>query len=292
MQALTIKTVLHLMAWLPLPLTHAIGYLMAWALILVRNKTRDTAIINIQLCFPELSAAEQHQLMKQSMREMLKSFLESGVLWLGSRKRLDHLIKEVKGEEYILEALEKGKGCIFISPHIGCWEIIGQYFSPRYPMTALYRPPRMKALDNLIRHSRQRNGATLVPTTPQGIKILLKALKNNGTTGILPDQDPRDSGGHFAPFFGIQTNTMTLLSRLTQKTGATPLLAYAERLSWGRGFILHFEKAPEAIANRDMDESVTALNAMLEDLVRQLPGQYQWGYKRFRTRPPGEPWLY
>jgi len=280
------------MAWLPLPITHAIGHILAWGIILFRNKTRDTAITNIKLCFPELSATEQHQLMKKSMRELFKTFLESGILWLGSPKRLNHLIKEVRGEEYIHEALEKGKGCIFVAPHIGSWEVIGQYCSPRYPMTSLYRPPRMAAMDKLIRHSRQRNGAILAPTTPQGVKMLLQALKNNATTGILPDQDPRDSGGHFAPFFGIQANTMMLLPRLAQKTGATPLLAYAERLPWGQGFILHFEKAPEAIASRDMHESVTAVNAMVETLVRKLPSQYQWGYKRFRTRPEGQPWLY
>ncbi|HGX92659.1 MAG TPA: lipid A biosynthesis acyltransferase [Candidatus Tenderia sp.] len=292
MRALLAKLILHTTARLPLPVAHLLGVVIGTGLILIPNRTRRIATINIRLCFPELSLSQQKRLVRQSLIEMAKTFTESGILWLGNSKRLEKMIKSVEGEEHIKRALEGGHGAIFISPHIGNWEVIGLYCSPRYPMISLYRPPRMKALDALIRRGRQRNGSKLAPITAQGIRALMQMLKSNGTTGILPDQDPRDHGGHFAPFFGIQANTMTLLSRLAHKSRAPTILTYAERLSWGRGFRLHFIPGPEVINGRDIDASVTAINALVEQAVRHLPAQYQWGYKRFKTRPEGEQPIY
>ena len=122
--------------------------------------------------------------------------------------------------------------------------------------------------------------------------MLYQALKNNGLVGILPDQDPGENGGQFAPFFGVQTNTMTLLSRLAQKSGATVLCVWAERLSGSRGFVLHFSPVADDIYSDDMLTSVTALNQAVEAAICQIPAQYQWGYKRFRTRPVGAAPLY
>ncbi len=292
MRALLAKLILHTTARLPLPLAHFVGVVIGTGLILIPNRTKRIAAINIGLCLPELNPAQRRALVRRSLIEMAKTFTESGILWLGNERRLEKMIKSVEGEEHIQNALKKGKGAIFISPHIGNWEVIGLYCSPRYPMISLYRPPRMKALDALIRRGRQRNGSKLAPINAQGIRALMQMLKANGTTGILPDQDPRDHGGHFAPFFGIQANTMTLLSRLAQKSQAPTILTYAERLSWGRGFRLHFIPGPEVINSRDLNASVTAVNALVEQAARHLPAQYQWGYKRFKTRPEGEPPLY
>ncbi len=292
MRALLAKLILHTTALLPLPVAHLIGVVIGSGLILIPNRSRRIAAINVGLCFPELTPAQQRSLVRRSLIEMAKTFTESGILWLGNRNRLEKMIRSVEGEEHIKRALEGGRGVIFISPHIGNWEVIGLYCSPRYPMISLYRPPRMAALDELIRRGRQRNGSKLAPINAQGIRALLQMLRANGTTGILPDQDPRDHGGHFAPFFGIQANTMTLLSRLAHKSQAPTILTYAERLPWGRGFRLHFIPGPEVINGGDIDASVTAVNALVEQAARQLPTQYQWSYKRFKTRPEGEPGFY
>jgi Kdo2-lipid IVA lauroyltransferase/acyltransferase len=137
---------------------------------------------------------------------------------------------------------------------------------------------------------RTRFGAQLVPTDTKGVRALFQALAANELVLILPDQDPRDSGGIFAPFFGIQANTMTLASRLAQKSGAIPVLAIAERLSWGRGFRMHY--LPLEIDEKSLEGHVAAINRAVEQAIRCYPEQYQWSYKRFRTRPEGEGEIY
>jgi len=292
MKARLVKSILHLTAHLPLPMVHLMGALVGLGLLLLPNKTRTIAATNITLCFPELDARGRKRLLRQNLIETAKTFAETGIFWLGRPARFQKLIKEVVGEKHLEAALAQGKGAIIIAPHIGNWEIVGLYCSGRYPMTSMYRPPRLAELDVLIRAARQRYGATLVPTNAQGVKGLLQALKRNELIGILPDQDPKESGGHFAPFFGVQANTMVLLSRLAQKSQAPTLLVYAERLAWGRGFRLHFVPGPTAINDRDMERSVAAVNALVEQAARAIPAQYLWSYKRFKTRPPGEPEIY
>jgi KDO2-lipid IV(A) lauroyltransferase len=106
--------------------------------------------------------------------------------------------------------------------------------------------------------------------------------------GILPDQQPKQGEGEFAPLFGTPALTMVLLSRLAQRTGATVLFAFAERLQDGRGFRLHFLPAPPGVADPDLATAVAALNRGVEDCVRIAPAQYQWHYKRYSIRPPGD----
>lgn len=292
MRIILIRLILRATSWLPLPLAHGIGFAVGWALSLVDNSQRRTAEINLKLCFPEWDAATQRRQLRRVLIEISKTFMESGILWFCGRPRLQRLVRETVGEQLIADGLRQGKGVLLVAPHLGNWEMIGLYFSGRYPMTSLYRPPRQAALDDIIRHSRQRFGANLVPTNAQGVRALYQAMAQNQLVGILPDQDPRESGGVFAPFFGIQANTMTLLSRLAQKSGAVVVCAYAERLSWGRGFRIHIQAVDESVHAKDLTSSVSAVNQAVEAGVRHIPEQYQWGYQRFRTRPEGEKEIY
>jgi KDO2-lipid IV(A) lauroyltransferase len=155
-------------------------------------------------------------------------------------------------------------------------------------MTSLYRPPRQAYLGKLIRQGRERAGASLVPTDAGGVRALYKALGRGELIAILPDQDPDRAAGVFAPFFGVQANTMTLLSRLASKSDATVLMAYAERLANGEGYHLHFENTEDALADTDTLLATTQLNHAVEQCALQHPAQYQWAYKRFKTRPEGE----
>lgn len=287
-----VRGLLALSARLPLRLNHLFGAWLGRLLLHTDNEQRRVAQTNLALCFPDLHPRQRHQLLKQSMIETGKAFFESGRLWLGEKKTVLDLVRAVHGEAHLQQALDTGKGVILAIPHLGNWEVIGLYCSSRYPMTSLYRPPRLAGLDALIRRARERFGAKLVPTTARGVRALYQALANNEVVAILPDQDPRQSGGHFAPFFGVQAKTMTLLARLVNKSEATVLSAYAERLPRGRGFAIHFEPAPPALYSSDLETALTALNQMVEQEVRRLPAQYQWGYKRFRSRPDSEPDLY
>ena len=292
MRTAWIKRLLRLSAHLPLWIDHTIGSFLGRRVLHSNRPELRAARINLELCFPELSTAQRQQLLQQSMEEMGKTLIETGLLWYGKRAQLERLVCEIHGEELVKEGLARGKGVILVAPHLGNWELIGAYCSPRYPMINLYRPPKQEGLDELVRSARGRFGATLAPTTAKGVKMLYQALANNSLTGILPDQDPGENGGEFAPFFGIQTNTMTLVSRLAQKSGATVLCTWAARLPQSRGFALHFEAVSDEIHSRDTQRSLAALNSAVENAIRQIPAQYQWGYKRFKTRPAGESSFY
>lgn len=288
----SISAGLRLLARLPYPLVQAIGAGLGWLAGRIPNRHRRITERNIKLCFPELSAGERHRLVRRSLVETGKTLTESVYLWLGDARRIESLAQGASGWEGVEEAMARGKGVIVISPHLGSWEYVGVYCAARYPMTCMYRPPRQAQFDSIVRQGRERTGMSIVPTNTKGIRALLQALRKGEIVGILPDQDPRDSGGTFAPFFGIPANTMTLVSKLASKTGAVPIFAFAERLPGSRGFHMYFVPAPKGTGDADDTRSARAINEGVETLVRIAPAQYQWSYKRFRTRPEGEPRLY
>ena len=207
-------------------------------------------------------------------------------------KNILKLVKKVSGEELLKDAMASGSGVVLMLPHIGAWEMVGLYISHHYPMTSLYRPPRLEAMSNFIRAGREKMGATLVATDTHGVRILRKALSNGELVGILPDQDPGQGTGVFAPFFGVLANTATLLSRLASKTGAEVLVSYAERLPGGEGNHIHILPSPVCVKDEDPVTAANCINRVVEDCVRTLPAQYLWAYRRFKTRPEGEGRMY
>lgn len=285
-------TLLRLVAYLPLPLLHGIGYVLGWLGWLFPNPNKRVALRNLRLCFPDMPQPERHRLARHSLIETAKTMMETVALWLGDIDRLKGWTREVRGGALLDQALQSDRGVLIVSPHIGSWEYVGLYCAARHPMTCLYRPARQEDMEPAIVAGRQRMGIRLAPTDTRGVRTLLQALKANELVGILPDQDPRNEAGVFAPFFGVPAKTMTLLPRLAQKSGAPLLFCVAERLSWGRGFRLHFLPAPEGIASQDAVAAATALNHGVEQCVRVAPSQYQWIYKRFKTRPEGERPIY
>ena len=285
MRALLIRAGLWLFAWLPLPLNHALGAGLGWLLAVIPNDLRRTTQDNLRRCFPELDRGQRRRLVRRSLMETGKTFSETGPLWCWPGDQALALLRDVRGREQIDAALRGGRGLILATPHLGAWELAGLWSTANLPMTTLYRRPRIAELDKLVRTARERMGARYVAADASGVRALYQALAENRVVGMLPDQDPRDSGGEFAPFFGVPAYTMTFLSRLARKTGAPVLFAYCERLPWGRGYVLHFLPAPATLHNANLQESLVAVNQMVEQCVRALPEQYQWSYKRFKTRP-------
>ncbi len=283
---------IHGCARLPLWLSQRLGAAVALASLPLARRTRRISAINLARCLPELTPSQQRRLLWRSFAESGKMLGEMGAVWLWPRQRLLELVREVRGEQYLRSAREENRGVIIITPHLGNWEMVGLYLSARYPITSLYRPHRIRSLDRIMRHGRERLGATLVPTDKHGVKKLLTALRRGELIGMLPDQDPGYDSGRFASLFGIQANTMTLASRLAAKSGAPVIACWAERLPRGRGFRLHFSPTPATLGSRDLDPALAALNREVERLIRQCPQQYQWSYARFRRRPPGEPPFY
>lgn len=211
-------------------------------------------------------------------------------LWLRpANQGVLHLV-QWDGLAHFESALDAGKGVILALPHLGCWEMIGQSLAERYgptrgPLVALYRPARKAWLAPLVASSRDRPGLKAVPTSVAGVRSLIRVLRGGGYTAILPDQVPPLGQGVWAPFFGRPAYTMTLLSRLAQQSGARVLLCWCERLSAGKGYVMHFEPldAPElGHANATPEAAAAAVNAGMERLIERAPGQYLWSYARYK----------
>jgi KDO2-lipid IV(A) lauroyltransferase len=245
--------------------------------------------VTIRICLPELNEDEQRALLRRSLRESARMVAELGPVWTWSRGRLLALVREVDGEAHLQSALAHGRGVILVTPHLGAWELAGLYCSSRFPLTMLYRQADTSVLARFMERGRGRFGASLAPSTSGGLRMLMQALDRGEAVAVMPDQEPRGGSGLFAPFFGVQAHTTTLVWRLARRSGAPAILGFAERLEGGRGFRIHLRPLPPAIHDADAQVSVSALNLEIERLVREYPEQYLWSYKRFRIRPSGEP---
>jgi KDO2-lipid IV(A) lauroyltransferase len=292
MRIILIKTLLYLSALLPLPLLHGLGTVIGWGFFLIPNRLCKTAQTNIALCFPELTPGKRQQRVRRCMVETGRTLMETGALWLRPASMTLRLIRQVDGVEHVEQAIAAGQGVILATPHLGAWEAAGLYCAARFDITCLYRPLRMAQLESLVNHARSRAGGHYVPANASGIRALFKTLGEGGTVAMLPDQEPQAGTGVFAPFFGIPAFTMVFLSRLTAKNRTPIIFVWCERLSWGRGYHLHFRQPPESCYSKDTATSATGINQAVENCIRECPTQYQWGYKRFRTRPEGDAPLY
>ena len=271
-----------------LPINHLYGTWVGRVLWWFNTDAKRVAKANVRIAFPELNEQQQSSLVKQSLAELGKTITELGPLWCGSKRRVERLVAETRGESLIRETQDQGRGVIVLAPHFGAWELAGLYLSVHYSITSLYRPPRLTTIEGFTRGARERFGARLVPTNVSGVRALCRSLRDGNLVGILPDQDPGDSGGVFAPFFGHDARTMVLVSRLAAKTNGAVVFCVAERLSAGKGYRMHFIPADPDIGSADEYKAASALNKDIESIININPAQYQWAYKRYRARVNGQ----
>jgi KDO2-lipid IV(A) lauroyltransferase len=273
---------LKALALLPWSAIQAVGWLVGELLLRTRNRQRRDALINIRLCMPELDETQQLDLRRRSIIHFAKTYVELSALWMWRAERVLGLVCRESGTDLLQR--KPGEGLIVLAPHLGDWELAGLYMASKGPITSMYRPQRY--LDDLIREARQRNSARLVPDDVIGVKQMLRALKQGEQVGILPDQVVREeSGGVFAPFFGIPAVTMLLVAGLARRTGARVVFLFCERLPGGQGFHVHCLPAPAGIDDPDDEVAASALNRGVEECIRICPEQYHWTYRRFRRRP-------
>lgn len=277
-----IQAIIRLSSRLPLRLSQALGGMLGWLLFWIPNPLRREARDNLARCLHELPPAQRRRLLRRSLAETGKAALEAGRLWSLSPEQARTLLVAVDGAEAVDAARAAGRGVIIAAPHLGSWEMAGQFGSLRWGIWNLYRPPRISALEPLLQAGRTRLGGRLVRADTAGVKTLFRVLHSGGVIGILPDQDPGPEHGVRAPFFGIPATTMRLLPRLAHRTGAALFIAWCERLPRGRGYHLHIRPLSAAVADRDPVVAATALNRAVEACVRARPEQYQWSYRRFR----------
>ena len=273
---------------MPLWLIHAVGGAMGRLVFLSSRRYADRMRNNLKISVLFADEGDYKKCLKQAIAETGKSLIELLVIWLRPQPRVLQLMQECHGWEHVETALNIGKGIIFLTPHMGCFEITSLYYAARHPITILYRPPRLRWLEPLMLAGRRRGQVTLAPTDLKGVKALLGALRRGEAIGILPDQVPSRGEGVWADFFGRPAYTMTLVGQLHKATGAAILLAFAERLPHGKGFTLRIEPFPGTLPD-DKVLAASALNSAVEDLIRKSPAQYLWSYNRYKVPKGVEP---
>lgn len=267
-------TLFKALSTLPLWLLHAVGWSLGWLVFAASGVYRQRFLANAR------QAGIGWRQWLVAVGQSGKLVAELPRLWLGRPVPVQWM-----GAPHVDEALALGRGVLFLTPHLGCFEIAPQAYAQRYgqaqPMTVLFRPSRQAWLREVMRTARERPGLATAPTTLAGVKQLIKALKKGESLGLLPDQVPPMGMGVWAPFFGRDAYTMTLSVRLAQQAGATVLMAWGERLPWGRGYRVHVQPLPAALPG-DGAQAVQLINAALESLIRACPQQYLWGYARYK----------
>jgi KDO2-lipid IV(A) lauroyltransferase len=281
-------------ARLPWRCLHALADAMAALWRRLDARESRVARRNLELAYPQLDPGARARLHRAVLRTTARQALETLVLWTRPHAGNLAMLREAHGTELFDAAIAAGRGLIVAAPHYGNWELLNQWLASRTPLAILYKPPESKIGEAFLRRVRadDANAARVeqVPAEGSAVRRLLRVLQGGGVVGILPDQQPKGGDGVFAPFFGVEALTMTLLPRLAARTGATVLYAYCERIP-GPGaepaFALRIEAAPDGIASDDALEGARALNAGVERIARRDPAQYQWTYKRFKRRPAG-----
>lgn len=276
---------LRLLGRLSLASLHRIGGALGWLVYLASPTYSRVLRGNLYASGICTGTAERRSLLRRSISEAGKAAAELAAVWFGPDEAVRRMVVECEGWEIVEQAQARTTGILFLTPHLGCFEIAALYASRRMPLTILYRPPKQRWLGVVMAAGRSRLQAALAPSTVAGVRMLYTALSRGEAVGVLPDQAPGQGEGVWANFFGRPAYTMTLVRRLQEKSGATVIMAFAERLAQGRGFRIFLRELP----TDHFDEAV--LNRAVEEQVRRCPAQYLWGYNRYKvpagaTPPP------
>lgn len=273
--------VFRLLSLLPLPVLHFVGAMLGRLTYLASPGYRRNLRANMAL------AGIDPALRGKAVAEAGKQSVELARIWLKPLEEANAQVVEVRGWEHVEAAWAAGRGIVYLTPHLGCFEITAQYVSAFTEITVLYRPPKQGWLQGLIERGRRREHLHLAPADLSGVRSLIKALRRGQAVGLLPDQAPKTGEGIWLDFFGRPAYTMTLAARLTE-TGAVTLMAWGERLPGGRGYRLHFAPPREPLSG-DTRTRAQQINREIEHLIRACPAQYLWGYNRYKRPAGAEP---
>jgi Kdo2-lipid IVA lauroyltransferase/acyltransferase len=268
-------TFLRLLGRLPLAWLHALGVLLGWLVYLASPVYAARMRENLTRSGIYTDPRELERALRECVGHTGKSMAEIPKVWFDDAARVTSLVR-CDTWHVIDAALAEGRGIIFLTPHLGCFEISAMYTAQRLPLTVLYRPPKQRWLEPLMEKGRIRGRMQVAPASVKGVRVLYKALKQGEPIGILPDQAPQFGEGAWADFFGRPAYTITLVKRLQKQSKAPVIFAFAKRLPRSRGYELLFERHDGEIDERE-------LNRALEDLIRTCPAQYLWSYNRYKS---------
>ena len=281
-------SLLRLIAKLPWHTVQSVGRLIGWSLWALPTKAKETVRINQSYCFPNLPFQERQALQKRTLSHIGKTMTESAAAWLWPVEKTLDLIIEVEGEEILQTALNSGLGVVGITSHLGNWEVLNHYFCSQCKPIIFYRPPKLKALDELISGQRVQLGNRVAPSTRDGILSVIKEVRAGGAVGIPADPEPSESAGFYVPFLGTTALTSKFVPSMLKGKKALGVFLHAIRLEHGRGFKVIIEAAPEAMYSHDSEQAVAAMSTVLARYVERWPEQYMWSMKRFKNRPNNE----
>ena len=269
------------LAWLPLPVLQGMGRCAGLITYWCPGSYRRRLQANAQQAgYPGARFA------RQAAKETGAMIMETPKVWLRTRQCLEKT--HSPDDAVVHAALAEGRGILYLTPHLGCFEITARYLLQHGPITVMYRPPRQAFLEPIMEQARNMSGLKAVPATMQGVREFVRALKRGEAVGMLPDQVPGSGEGVWAPFFGKQALTMTLAGRLARQTGVAVILTAGERLPFGQGWRIHYVRLPEPLP-ADPQALATTINSAMEELIRRFPEQYLWSYNRYKIPKDAPP---
>lgn len=275
--------------FLPLRIQAMAGNVAGWLAFHFARHRKRVAQRNLELCFPEKSAGEIRRLLRLNIQASVRATLEHGLLvWAGAR-RLSRIIR-LEGEQHLTPHL--GKPLILLAPHFVGLDMGGVRMTVHTRIASIYSRARNPVVNHYLLRARSRFNQTVLASKHEGIRPLIKAIQSGLPFYYLPDQDYGRQESIFVPFFGIPAATVPALSRLAKVTGARVVPAITRQLPGGRGYVLQFHPAWEDFPSGDVVTDTRRMNAFIEDRIREMPEQYLWAHRRFKTRPQGEPSLY
>lgn len=259
---------------------------LAYPLAAERRRVGD---INLRLCFPELGDAARKKLLREHFKMFMRGLVERSIIWWSSAERINSLIR-VEGVEHF-EAL-KGQPMILLTPHFVGMDTGGQWIAQQVDTVCMYSKQKNLYLTDLLLQKRARFRTQHLYARQEGLRPILKGMKKGLPFIYPPDQDQGVRDGAFIPFFGVPAATMTSVPRIAQMTGAKVVPSITRLLPGGGGYVLTFYPAWENYPSGDDIADARRMNAFIEDRIREMPEQYFWLHKRFKTRPEGEERFY
>jgi KDO2-lipid IV(A) lauroyltransferase len=280
-----IQHILELLSHFSLRFQYRLGDAIAFVCRCIPNRYTRLMRRHIKLCLPELDQSAQKQLYHQALRHTIYTFTELGAVWC---RPADKILGRVSTLDICEEFHHTGRGKIILAPHLGSWETLGIWLGQNCDAIILYKRPRDKALDNFVRQVRGRTGGTPVPTKKRGLRKLLIGLRAGSNLMILPDQKPGAGKARIeAEIFGVNAPTTTLVKNLCSKVDCDVFIATIYRSSPPGEFSLTIQPLDRERLVNDETTGAQYMNDRIEQLVRQSPEQYQWGYRRFSNKAYG-----
>ncbi|MGD8616139.1 MAG: LpxL/LpxP family Kdo(2)-lipid IV(A) lauroyl/palmitoleoyl acyltransferase [Gammaproteobacteria bacterium] len=280
---------LRIVIQLPFAWQMAVGSLIGALALRLAVTRRHVAGVNLRLCFPQSSAAERERLLKAHFDALGKGVIETALCWWGRSSRLRKKVCLV-GLEHLQQARAQGRGVILLSAHFTALELGGRLLALHSPFHVLYRKHRNPLFETVMQRARQRRFEKAIPR--DDTRALIASLKAGMPVWYAPDQNHAGPQSRFVPFFGLQASTLTATSRLARLSGASVVPFFQARLPGDAGYLLVLCPALDQFPTDDIEQDTSRINCLIEGVIREIPEQYLWVHRRFKSRPEGEAYPY